>query len=95
MEVIRFGFIAKTERSKQKLPHTRRELGNALRQGTLVLCHAGPSEMGDMVLEHVRENLDSLPNWTVYSTEDHDRAKKAPQQIVVDLLPGRLPVTRE
>ncbi len=93
VEAIRFGFMAKTD--KRKTPNTRREFNHALRHGALVLCHTGPSGAEEAVLDHVKENLDSLTDWTIYSTEDHERAKKAPRQIVADLLPGRLSVTRE
>ena len=93
--LIRFGFLAKAEKKKTKHPTTKRELGQAMKSKGLVFCQTGPPEAEELVLDFVRQHLDSIPDWTVYSTEDHARAMTNPQQIVGDLLPGRFPVTRE
>ena len=91
---VRFGFVARSTK-RRKLPSTDNELDQALKHGSLVFCHTGPHELRQGILDYVKKNLPSLPNWITYSNEDHERARNNPQQIIGYMLCGRLSVTRK
>ena len=91
---VRFGFVARSTK-RRKLPSTNSELDETIKHGSLVLCHTGTHELKQGILDYVKKNLLSLPNWINYSNEDHERARNNPQQIIGDMLCGRLSVTRK
>ena len=76
---VRFGFVARSTK-RRNLPSTNSELDQAIKHGSLVLCHTGPHELKQGILD---------------SNEDHERARNNPQQIIGDMLCCRLSVTRK
>ena len=93
-EGVSFCFFAKTN-TRRKIPTTGSEFDRCLRQGSMILCHTGPPEVEEMVKNHARENLDSLHHWLEFSNEAFEKARRNPNQRILDALPGRIPPARK
>ena len=48
-----------------------------------------------MVTDYARENLDSLHLWLEFSNEAFEKARRNPNQRILDALPGRIPPARK